>query len=317
MPYYIEPFTFNFDTSLIQIDSGVTDVDCSVLYDAVKLAQMSEEGIIYDRIAKGTGLDQLGPGVQVGLTVELLGTWQLGFAAGNYIARVAGGNLIGGPSGDPIAYSAGVQALLIQSANATVVTTSGGGGGASAADIWSYSTRTLSSGGTNSIATAVRNSLTTELDRIDVPISTRLATTTYVTPPTSSQIRQEIDTNSTKLDVAVSTRLPISSYISPDNTSIAAIKLKTDNLPSSPAATGDIPTTTQIATQVRTELSTELARIDANITTRLPISGYVAPDNISISAIKTKTDNLPSDPAKESTTQKAVDAAKLAVAVSA
>jgi hypothetical protein len=86
---------------------------------------MSEEGIIYDRIAKGTGLDQLGPGVQVGLTVELLGTWQLGFAAGNYIARVAGGNLIGGPSGDPIAYSAGVQALLIQSANATIVTASG------------------------------------------------------------------------------------------------------------------------------------------------------------------------------------------------
>jgi hypothetical protein len=54
-----------------------------------------------------------------------LGSWQLYFQPGNYIARVAGGNLIGGPSGDPIAYSAGVQALLIQSANATIVTASG------------------------------------------------------------------------------------------------------------------------------------------------------------------------------------------------
>lgn len=125
MSFYIAPFTFNFVTSLIAVDSGVTDVDCSALYDACKLAQSSEEGIIYDRIAKGSGLDTLGPGVQVGITVELLGAWQLSFTAGNYVARVAGGNLIGGPGGDPIAYSPGVQALLIQSANATVVTSAG------------------------------------------------------------------------------------------------------------------------------------------------------------------------------------------------
>ena len=125
MPYYSAPFTFNFQTTLVEIDSGVVDIDCNVLYDAIKLAQWSEEGIIYDRIGQGSGLNDLGPGVQVGITVELLGAWQLKFPAGNFVARVAGGNLIGGPSGDPIAYSAGVQALLIQSANATVVTASG------------------------------------------------------------------------------------------------------------------------------------------------------------------------------------------------
>lgn len=123
MPYYSEPFTFNFDTSLIAVDSGVVDVDCNTLYDAIKLAQWSEEGIIYERIGKGSGLDDLGPGVQVGITVELLGSWQLLFPTGNYIARIAGGNLVGGPGGDPVAYSAGVQTLLIQSANSTVVTT--------------------------------------------------------------------------------------------------------------------------------------------------------------------------------------------------
>lgn len=125
MSYYVAPFTFQFGTTLIEVDSGVTDVDCSALYDAIKLAQASEEGIIYDRIGSGTGLNTLGPGVQTGLTIELLGNWQLKFPTGNYIARVAGGNLIGGPSDDPIAYSAGVQALLIQSANSTVVATGG------------------------------------------------------------------------------------------------------------------------------------------------------------------------------------------------
>ena len=135
MPYYIAPFTFDFETSLINVDAGVDDVDCIVLYSAIKLAQASEEGIIYGRIGKGSGLSVLGPGVQVGLTVELLGLWQLRFGSGNYIARVAGGNLVGGPSGDPIAYSAGVQTLLIQSAASTVVMTGGAAGAPTAAQV--------------------------------------------------------------------------------------------------------------------------------------------------------------------------------------
>lgn len=126
MPFYVEPFTFQFASALVDVDTGVTDVDVFNLYDAIKLAQASEEGIIYDRIGKGTGLNSLGPGVQTGLTVELLGAWQLRFTPGNYIARIAGGNLVGGPSGDPVAYSAGVQTLLLQSANSTVVTTGSG-----------------------------------------------------------------------------------------------------------------------------------------------------------------------------------------------
>lgn len=125
MSYYTAPFTFDFEASLIYIDEGVPDVLCIPLYTAIKLAQASEEGIIHDRIAKGSGLTVLGPGVQEGITVKLLGMWQLKFPAGNYIARVAGGNLVGGPGGDPIAYSPGVQTLLIQSAASTVVTEGG------------------------------------------------------------------------------------------------------------------------------------------------------------------------------------------------
>jgi len=127
MAFYSEPFTFRFETQLVDVDAGVADVDCIDLYAAAKLAQASQEGIIYDRIAAGSGLSVLGPGVQVGLTVALLGSWQLRFPDGNYVARVAGGNLVGGPGDDPIAYSPGVQTLLIQSAAATVVMTGGQG----------------------------------------------------------------------------------------------------------------------------------------------------------------------------------------------
>lgn len=97
---------------------------------------------------------------------------------------------------------------------------------------------------------------------------------------------------------------------------IDAIKASTDNLPASPAAVSDIPTTAQIEAAlinegdgqqlidailqvinssldlpaleltaigqaVRTELATELGRIDAAITTRLAAAGYTAPDNAS------------------------------------
>ena len=133
MAYYTAPFTFDFVTSRIDVDVGVQDVDCATLYTAIKAAQASIEGIIYDRIGRGSGLNNLGPGVQVGLTVEVLGNWQLRFPAGNYIARIAGGNFIGGPGGDPIAYTAGVQTLLIQSAASTVVTE--GGAGLTQADV--------------------------------------------------------------------------------------------------------------------------------------------------------------------------------------
>jgi hypothetical protein len=133
MAYYTAPFTFDFVASRIDVDAGVQDVDCATLYTAIKAAQASEEGIIYDRVGRGSGLNILGPGVQVGLTVEVLGNWQLRFPAGNYVARIAGGNFIGGPAGDPIAYTAGVQTLLIQSAASTVVTE--GGGGLTQADV--------------------------------------------------------------------------------------------------------------------------------------------------------------------------------------
>jgi hypothetical protein len=125
MTYYVSPFTFDFATSKIDVDVGSVNIDCILLYDAIKEAQATEEGILYERIGSGSGLNVLGPGVQVGITVELLGSWQLQFPAGNYVARVSGGNLVGGPSGDPIAYTAGVQTLLIQSAASTIVTEGG------------------------------------------------------------------------------------------------------------------------------------------------------------------------------------------------
>jgi hypothetical protein len=48
-------------------------------------------------------------------------------------------------------------------------------------------------------------------------------------------------------------------------------------------------------------LTTELGRIDATVSSRLPTASYVAPANSDIAAIKASTDNLPAAPASEAT----------------
>ena len=53
-----------------------------------------------------------------------------------------------------------------------------------------------------------------------------------------------------------------------------------------------VPTASAIASQVRTELSVELGRVDQNISSRLAAADYTAPSNSDVTAIKAKTDLL-------------------------
>ena len=113
----------------------------------------------------------------------------------------------------------------------------------------------------SAVASATRTELGTELGRIDAAVSTRLASASYTaptTPPTAAQnasaVRTELSTELGRVDAAVSTRLASSAYTAPANSDISAIKSKTDNLPASPAATGDIPSANIAAIKAKTDL---------------------------------------------------------------
>lgn len=84
------------------------------------------------------------------------------------------------------------------------------------------------------------------------------------------------------IDLA-STRLAASAYTTPDNASVVAIKTKTDNLPTTPAAQSDVTTVGTAVAAVSTKLGT-------------PVGASVSLD---IAAVKAKTDNLPSNPAAQ------------------
>ena len=91
-----------------------------------------------------------------------------------------------------------------------------------------------------------------------------------------------------------SDEIPASTF-NPSTDAVANVTLcaTTTTLTNAPS----VPTPSEIASQVRTELAAELARVDQNISSRLASSAYTAPANSDITAIKSKTDNLPASPA--------------------
>jgi hypothetical protein len=113
-----------------------------------------------------------------------------------------------------------------------------------------------------SVATAVRTELT-EISNLDASVSSRLASADYTAPtsaPSAAAVASAVRTELTELsnlDASVSSRLASASYTAPANSDISAIKSKTDNIPASPAAVSDIPTTAQIATAVEGSLLNE------------------------------------------------------------
>ncbi len=121
-------YDYDFSLKIIDIPVAITAVDVLDLIRDIRQAEATDTGMYHDQIASASGNEELDAGVAVGITVNLLDDWQIRFAAGAYIAKVSGGNLVGGIEGDPVAYSAEVQVLLIQSAASTTVSVSTGSG---------------------------------------------------------------------------------------------------------------------------------------------------------------------------------------------
>jgi hypothetical protein len=212
---------------------------------------------------------------------------------------------------------------------------------------WTQATATLSEQDKTSIAAKVDAS--TVLAKEATSAAIKAKTDTLVNAPTLAQIEastalakeETVATRASQSSVtALGTPLQTSSYTAPDNTSITAIKAKTDTLVNAPtlaqieastvlakettvaakasqASVNAIPTNPVLTTDAR------LDNLDALISSRLATSGYTAPDNTSITAIKSKTDTLVADIeastilAKETTAQKAANKAALAAALSA
>ena len=102
-------------------------------------------------------------------------------------------------------------------------------------------------------------------------------------------VRVEIAVELARIDVAISTR----NDVAPDNAKIIAIKAKTDNLPNVPASESNVSSVGSAVVAVGN-------LVDALPTLSEIESSTVLAKEASIDSVKSKTDNLPIDPASES-----------------
>ena len=147
-------------------------------------------------------------------------------------------------------------------------------------DIWSAATRTLSA-----FAFTVTGAKDASIDAIKAKTDTIPASPAAVGSAMTLTVGER---------TAIANE--VESQIIDDTDAEKVLKAITDKIASVNPSLDDL-TLAGIASAVRTELTTELARIDAAISTRLATAGYTAPANADISAIKSKTDNLPASPA--------------------
>lgn len=184
------------------------------------------------------------------------------------------------------------------------------------------------------IAAAVRTELATELSRIDAAITTRLASGSYTSPPSAAtiatQVRTELSTELARVDAAISTRSTPTNITDAQTaltTEINANETKIDTLQTSVSAVDTklgTPSGVSVSADIATKASQtsvnsiptnplltndgRLNNLDATVSSRLATSGYTAPANSDITAIKAKTDNLPVDPADNSDILAAISA---------
>jgi len=165
------------------------------------------------------------------------------------------------------------------------------------------------------IASQVRTELATELARVDAAVSTRLASSAYSAAPTTAQIATAVEGSllneadgQAVLNAIVgaigNTNLSEVSIVAAVRADLERVGGKIDSIPTTAAPTAaanatavwsaatkeitggtvttltnspSVPSAASIASATRTELTTELGRLDAAVSTRLASASYTAP----------------------------------------
>ncbi len=119
------PLNFDFYDSIIEVPASDTSLSMQYLINQVRDTEDElTPGLAYNKIADATGKDDLGGGVTTAITVRLLDNWRVRFEARDTLTQctISGGNLVGGPGGNPIAPSANTQVLNLSSAAGVIAT---------------------------------------------------------------------------------------------------------------------------------------------------------------------------------------------------
>lgn len=130
---------YDGDGYAIEVDFTNNEINCSNdidtllvqdLNNVIREAEASPIGMCFDTICNTSGKEDLDVdnGVQVGITLELLGNWLVYSEKTSGRFRVTGGNLLRSDGEDPFKENTLVSYVNIQSAASTIVSVSSGSG---------------------------------------------------------------------------------------------------------------------------------------------------------------------------------------------
>jgi hypothetical protein len=278
-------YSIAYDVAVVEFAPTEAGIDAPENFDALVI---SESGVVDGNVVQISGdsgaadnleaaADGTGYNLGGGSVVVASVTGAVGSVTGN-----VGGNVAG--SVGSVTTVSDKTGYALTSGERTAIGTA----------VWASSTRTLSSFGSlvSDIATAVWGATSRTLSAI----SDSAGITTLL-----SRLSSERASALGYLDAPVSTRATSSDVSSTE----AAIISHGDGNWTGEGSGGD--SAEAIAEAVRSELATELGRLDAAVSTRLAASGYTAPDNAGITAIGTATATILGDAAAARTAAESAD----------
>lgn len=118
--------SFNKATKIITVLSPDVTISIQDLHDDIRLYEHLNQNLEVAQIANASGKQDLGGGVKVGITLELINDWRLAFEAragpDTILCTVTGGNLVATNvySNNPIYPTAFTQVTIAQSSSATI-----------------------------------------------------------------------------------------------------------------------------------------------------------------------------------------------------
>ena len=157
------PLTIDYGNEIINITSPTTNVDGQTLHDFIEDSMASSEGLLYSDIINPEGKieDPSNPGVYSQIIIILNSPWQIQFWGGSGYTRIYGAKLVGGLSDEPLkATGTAGDITVLESPVDGLTVTSGSGLSTEEHD----------------------HLLSLDTDNLDVLVSTRLATASYVAP---------------------------------------------------------------------------------------------------------------------------------------
>lgn len=117
---------FDKYNKIITVESPQVILIIQDLHDDIRLYEEKNQNLEIAKIADASGKEDLGGGVNVGITLRLLDNWRVKFedraGPSTVSVSITGGNLVGGLNGNPIAPSAFTQVAVTSSSSATIST---------------------------------------------------------------------------------------------------------------------------------------------------------------------------------------------------